>query len=393
MKTIKAAIGETMKKTSPKNDPVLSIQKKIRSKGTLVSKFGLRRFKGFSDFEINQLSPITLIGGKNNVGKTSILEALFMFFDRLNPQMILRQFGMRGVGLIPFDPQSMWAPVFFDYNLEKEIIISIIIDGEEEILRLSFNPGYETLSIFTKNAVPGPGNIPTQIKTDQKPTPVFSLDISHESKGETQIAHMLMGFNTLELRSERMQIRSRSATIISARIPSNPVDDAHRFGQLDIIGKQETIVTFLRIIEPRLKSLSSVALGDTSLIHGDIGLSRKIPVSYMGDGISRLLSIILAIATTKNGVVLIDECENGLHHSVMPKIWRAIGQAAREYNCQVIGTTHSYECLTAAQKGLSGELAGDFSYIRIDRSDKGCTAKHFDHETLTMALSNNMEVR
>ncbi len=113
----------------------------------------------------------------------------------------------------------------------------------------------------------------------------------------------------------------------------------------------------------------------------------------MGDGISRLLSIILAIATTKDGVVLIDECENGLHHSVMPRIWKAIGQAAREYNCQVICTTHSYECLAAAQEGLSGDLAEDFSYIRIDRDDGNCTAKHFDHEMLTMAVKNNMEVR
>lgn len=150
---------------------------------------------------------------------------------------------------------------------------------------------------------------------------------------------------------------------------------------------------FLKIIEPRLKSLSSVTMGDTSLIHGDIGLSRKIPVSYMGDGISRLLSIILSIATTKNGIVLIDECENGIHHSVMPKIWEAIAKAAREYNCQVICTTHSYECLEAAQEGISGELADDFSYVRIDREKNKRVAKCFDHEMLSMALKNNMEVR
>jgi hypothetical protein len=202
-----------------------------------------------------------------------------------------------------------------------------------------------------------------------------------------------MGINSLELRTDKIHPSSRTATLISARNPSNTTEDAQRFGQLDILGKQDTIVSFLNIIEPRLKSLSSVSMGDTSVIHGDIGLSRKIPVPYMGDGISRLLSIILAIANTRNGLVLIDECENGLHHSVMPGVWKAIGQAAREYNCQIICTTHSYECLAAAQQGMSGDLAIDFSYIRIDRDDNHCTAKHFDHEMLTMALENNMEVR
>lgn len=88
-----------------------------------------------------------------------------------------------------------------------------------------------------------------------------------------------------------------------------------------------------------------------------------------------------------------DECENGIHHSVMPKIWEAIAKAAREYNCQVICTTHSYECLEAAQEGISGELADDFSYVRIDREKNKRVAKCFDHEMLSMALKNNMEVR
>lgn len=379
-----------MKKTISKKN-TLNNPKPTSPQDSLISGLSLKGFKGFTDFAINQLSRITLLGGRNNVGKTSILEALFMFFDRLNPQMILRQFALRGVGVIPFEPQSMWAPVFFDYNLRQNVVISIIINGERELLELSYNPRYEASSILAQNATPG--FITTQIKTDQKPSSSFSLDITYENKAGKQLAHLLMGINSLELRAEKMQLSSRPATIISARNPSNIAEDAQRFGQLDIIGKQESIVNFLKIIEPRLKALSSISMGDTSLIYGDIGLSRKIPVSYMGDGISRLLTIILAIATTKNGVVLIDECENGLHHSVMPRIWKAIGQAAREYNCQVICTTHSYECLSAAQEGLSGDLADDFSYIRIDRDGTHCTAKRFDHEMLTMALKNNMEVR
>ena len=55
------------------------------------------------------------------------------------------------------------------------------------------------------------------------------------------------------------------------------------------------------------------------MMYADIGMERKIPVALVGEGMSRLLSIILAIATAKNGIVLIDEVDAGIHHSRMAK--------------------------------------------------------------------------
>lgn len=187
--------------------------------------------------------------------------------------------------------------------------------------------------------------------------------------------------------------RQQRAIFIGSRSFSHAAEDAHRLGQLDIIGKKNSIVNFLKIIEPRLKSLSLLTMGDKSIIHGDIGLSRKIPVSTMGSGISKLLSIILSIATSKDGIVLIDEFENGIHYSAMPQIWKAIALEAREYNCQVLCTTHSYECIEAAHEGISGDLAGDFSYVRIDRNDEIYRSLYFNHGMVATAVKNNIEIR
>lgn len=358
----------------------------------MITKLNITGFKGFAQLKLPKLSRITLLGGRNNVGKTSILEALFMFHDRLNPQMILRQFAWRGVGAIAFDPDSMWAPVFYNYDIHKKIVISAVVDGNEEKMTIAFNPHYTPPSIQANSIKPG--TKPMQIRTDQKPEPSFALDIVYDSKEmKNQTVHLLMGLDGLGLHVEKVSIKQRRASFLGARVPINPSEDAQKFGQLDVLGKQEKIVDFLRIIEPDLKSLSSVAMGDISLIHGDIGLSRKIPVAYMGDGVARLLSIILAIATAQNGMVFIDECENGIHYSAMAKVWEAIAKAAREFDCQIIGTTHSYECLEAAYRGMTGDLASDFSYVRLDRAGKGTTAKSFDHELLKVAIETNMEVR
>ena len=358
----------------------------------MISKLHIRGFKGFEDLELPRLSRVTLLGGRNNVGKTSVLEALFMFFDRLNPQMILRQFAWRGVSVISMEPESMWAPVFNNYDLNKPIIVSAVINSSEEKMTVKFNPNYILPAIpagVAKSGVKG-----FQIRTDQKPAPSYALDIIYDNKDmKNQMAHLLMGPEGIGMQIDNVKIKSRRSVFIGARVPVNPSEDAERFGQLDIMGKQDRILDFLRLMEPNLKSLSSIPMGDTSLIHGDVGLARKIPVSYMGDGVSRLLTIILAIATSRNGIVVIDECENGIHYSVMPKIWEGIARAAREFDCQVIGTTHSYECLEAACNGITEDLAGDFSYIRIDRTDSKTMAKCFDHGMLRVAIDTNMEVR
>ena len=357
----------------------------------MITKLHITGFKGFAHLELPRLSRVTLLGGRNNVGKTSILEALFMFHDRLNPQMILRQFSWRGVRTVAFDPDSMWAPVFYDYDIHGKIVITAVVDGNEEKMSITFNPQYTRPSIQANNK---PGTKPMQIRTDQKLESSFALDIVYDSKEmKNQMVHLLMGLEGLGVHVEKVNMKQRRASFLGARVPINPSEDAQKFGQLDVLGKQEKIVDFLRLIEPDLKSLSSVAMGDSSLIHGDIGLSRKIPVAYMGDGMARLLSVILAIATSQNGIVAIDECENGIHYSAMPKVWEAIAKAAREFDCQIIGTTHSYECLEAAYHGMTGALASDFSYVRLDRTDKGTMAKSFDHEMLKVAIETNMEVR
>jgi AAA15 family ATPase/GTPase len=211
--------------------------------------------------------------------------------------------------------------------------------------------------------------------------------------GKKAISHLLIGIEGLGLHVDYMKALKTQAMFIASRSLINPNEDAERFGKLDIVGKQDEVIKFLRIIEPNLTALSSVSMGNISMIHGDIGLKRKIPVSYMGEGVSKLLSIILAIANAKDGIVLIDEFENGLHYSVMQKIWEGIGRAAREFNCQVIATTHSYECLEAAYIGLSDDLKEDFTYLRLDRIADETKPKIFDFDMLKVAIDTNSEVR
>jgi len=115
----------------------------------------------------------------------------------------------------------------------------------------------------------------------------------------------------------------------------------------------------------------------------------------MGEGMTRLFSLVVGIGNAPDGVVLVDEVENGLHHSVLPKVWRAIAEAARQFEVQVFATTHSLECIEAAHRAFDEDLGFecDFRLHRLERVNGDIVAKTYDRDALRAALEMGLEVR
>ena len=114
------------------------------------------------------------------------------------------------------------------------------------------------------------------------------------------------------------------------------------------------------------------------------------PLAIMGEGMSRLARLILVIFDTPDGVVLIDEIENGFHHSVLPEVWRVIDNASKQSNTQVFATTHSRECVRAAHESLGED---DFRLHRLEANDEGNRCVTYDPESIGSAIKFNFEVR
>jgi AAA15 family ATPase/GTPase len=113
----------------------------------------------------------------------------------------------------------------------------------------------------------------------------------------------------------------------------------------------------------------------------------------MGEGIGRLLSIILAIANAKGGTILIDEIENGLHYSVLSNVWKAIADAARRADVQIFATTHSLECIRAAHEAFESSDKYDFRYHRLERIKDEIRSVTYDQENLAISDEMNLEMR
>jgi AAA15 family ATPase/GTPase len=129
------------------------------------------------------------------------------------------------------------------------------------------------------------------------------------------------------------------------------------------------------------------------ILHGDLGIGRMVPLPLMGEGIGRVMTMLLAIAECKDGLVLIDEIDNGLHFSVVTEMWQAVASFARKNNTQIISTSHSWECVRAAHESFADTAHYDFRLHRLESEADGTSMVSYDKETLDAALASGVEVR
>src|SRR5258706_7776442 len=157
----------------------------------MITTFHIKNFKGLRDLSADGVSRLTIITGKNNSGKSSILEALFMFFDRINPEMSLRHFAFRGVSVISPVPNEVWSPLFSNFDIDRKISIAVT-DNEKgaETLLVSVDRGYVKGSVGTQGEVISTG---TASPTTTAPASL-SLAVRIEREGTiTQDLHQVIG--------------------------------------------------------------------------------------------------------------------------------------------------------------------------------------------------------
>lgn len=356
----------------------------------MIKEVLIQNFKCFKKLTIPEFGRINLITGRNNVGKTSLLEALFLFHDRTRPDKFLRQLGWRGMQKVAADYETLCSPYFYNYNLDQKILISIKTDLGDADLYIYLNSNYMPPNIqFDKNTVGASGK--TAISTEA--LSIHSIDMEYIFGGKKEISHHFTNNGKPALHLETDHHPAFPACFFASKLHPSNQQMVKYFSDIAQNGREKELIKIIKIIEPRLESLKILTVGNTPYVHGQLeGLDRSMPINLMGEGLEKLLHIASTMLSYNNSCIFIDEIENGFFHSVMPKIWEALDMAARKYNCQIIATTHSYECITAAHEGLSAH-PDDFRFIRLDREDGNVTAKLLNYDMVGKAIRSNMDIR
>ena len=120
---------------------------------------------------------------------------------------------------------------------------------------------------------------------------------------------------------------------------------------------------------------------------------RPIPLRSLGDGALRMFSVALALTNSRNGFLVIDEVENGLHYSVQPEFWRMVLRMAQASNVQVLATTHSWDCVSGFARAALESVDAQGILYRLSRRQGHLQAVDYPEEELKIAADQHIEVR
>ena len=361
----------------------------------------IRGFKLLSDLQIDQLSPINLVAGDNNVGKSTLLEALYVLASG-GSMDILRQISCDKMDLIPvpekmdyrfikqIDKQRVLLPFFKDlkFELGEEICLQA---SEEQFVRMRLVYAYETEEV-TSNSVLRKTNYIADSQQLSKVDEKLEKGI-YVWLGKKEFFYSLED----EFRLSEKVILPNVHFVHT--ISSSKNKNARLWDNILLSGLEQHVVEALRIIEPQIKHLAFLEEPEISVFSWTrrvpyVSLknsNNRYPLSIMGDGMNRILSVILSIVNSKNGICLIDEIENGIYYRKQLDLWKIIFSLVNELNVQLFATTHSLDCVRSfssmAENGEMNQL------IRLEKRKTGPFAICYAPQELKVALDNEIELR
>ena len=344
----------------------------------------IRNFRGLKSLDIKETSRINLIAGRNNSGKTSLLESILLLSGWGNPNLAPNICASRGMvpatGPLEAQRDFLWKPLFSDFDIDQEIRIS---GKSRQFGKLNLTvtlPQANTTEIQFDDLK----QILTSRMSDRDTLEFLFTDSSRRSlRGSLQLAGQGVHVTQPNTRA------GFPATYLSSRT-GGLQEDAARLGQLRTRKQGKLVVEALQNIERNLQSIEDNTASGSPMIWGDVGLPELIPLPALGEGMTRIARLVLAIATSPGGVVLVDEIENGLHHSVLPKVWESVGLAARRFDTQVFATTHSLECVEAAHSSL---MEFGLLLYRLDADENSVRCTTYDQSERAAAIKHGLEVR
>lgn len=324
----------------------------------MVKSVKVSNFRGLKDFEVSDLALINVIVGDNAVGKTALLEAIFLALSGSPDKgILLKQW--RGMD-IAFQNNSgesvfegIYADLFHDPKSLDPITIKLAGNGFENRQLVISHLAGEVL-IPTKDVEPvGNRKERRAVKAQRKKlqTLEYGQTITApilltwtDERGKRYEGRVLL--SPAGLRFEGTGEKIPDSFLFAAQIPVSASQAATQYSTLR---KARDADRFRRAFLSAFDDITDISVdsvGNSSMLLADVPWAKQLlPLPALSGGTNRASAIMLALAQRADGVVLVDEIESGIYHSRQERFATGLIQMAREYKSQLIMTTHSSEWL------------------------------------------------
>ena len=321
----------------------------------MFTEVEFQNFRGFADLKLKGLKRVNLVVGRNNAGKTSFLEGITLVsepgqFERL-PKM--------------FRPHAGDATKrYFRWLLRDQ-------EPPQNATLTGAGNGFQSFVTFRQN--PAPHTLFANVLPFPDAAPIAQN-----------------GFGTLWKRASQR-------TLISRVVPVQHLSPEQLVKLFAAAvrrkGGEERIENLLREVDPRIIKVRVDPGDDGNQLVIDIGLSEALPVSQVGQGIYRLIAIFSELIGEKPDICIIDEIENGIHHSMLEQVWDGLAAAAETLSVQVFATTHSRECIEAAHAAFSKRAPEEFSVVQLFRVEGAVQGRVLDRQHIEAAIAGEIDLR
>lgn len=366
----------------------------------------IRNFRGIEQLTIAKLGRVTLLGGRNGVGKTTVLEAVRVHAARGRPS-VLAELLQEHEELAPaldedLDPvySPHYAALFNGRNLTRDRHIRIgPKSGEDEIRIEASKPSdwtkhqREVMARLSKVGEVQAIKVVYSKKERFLPWVSFVRD-----RHVNRLRHGYgEGFQrALVDEGEWPVIECES---LGPGLPSNR-KLATFWDSVALTDREDLSLMALRLTGDAVERVAAV--GEEELAYRSPGRRivvrlredpSPVPLKSLGDGVTRLFAAGLALANSSDGFLLFDEAENGIHYSVQQDFWRMVLLAAHQHNVQVLATTHSNDCVTGFARAAAELDEVEGAYVRLERQGGQLRAIEYTEKELLTVAEQGIEAR
>ncbi len=386
----------------------------------MLNSLLIENFRSLERLEVPKLGKVNLIVGKNNSGKSSVLDALKIYASFVDEVVLVNILDEHDEFFILEEDSAVspYESLFYGRRFKDnhKIIIGELNNSDNQMiieaskaLELHLPIDKETTALRTYQVSYQDLNEINEIELNEEDSNIVNtLKINHDKKNKRIILDNLA--ERIRQRNRKTKNTVKSFSDITTSFISND-DLADSWDKVGLRDYADEVLKSLQIIEPKIRAINFVNSKDWSgvsfyarekerripLVRME-GLDFPVPLKSMGDGIVRLFQLALRLYEAKDGFLFIDEFENGLHFGVQKQAWETVFSLSQKLNIQVFASTHSWDCIES------------FTQVALDRTDiEGClfrlgkptrgpmkdktTATIFTEDDLRILSQSHVEVR
>ncbi len=353
----------------------------------------IENFRGIKSLEIDDLAQVNLFVGRNNCGKTSVLESIFLLTGMSDPAVLVYIENRRGLNL----KENSQLRDFF-YRQEYDERLRLLGRQGTENRELNIVPIHGTFNV--EQPVPDSLKSSNTIKerdtlqvgmsgyTTEQSLNGLKFKFTHSAKGNCQheatISLVGSGDYPFNFRLDEDYKETTHIWFLGSSYGPNMVDKMLNEKRKDIL------VSSLQTIEPKVKD---IRIGLNGIVMIDIGTDNFLPINHLGGGTVHVLNILSTIYTARNEILLIDEIENGLHVSSIKYMWDMVLEAAKQNHTQIFMATHSSDVIEGLSMALQDKSDSVACFWLHKFDDDRIKAYRYSPDGLKNALDVGIDIR